>query len=173
MQRPSQRPPSIKYFFSTLVHATPEFCSKMNVVLNVKKGIRRFRHENRCNLPISTGLDLSYFELPVKHMQKLNEEHVPLEISVGQGSEKRYFVFDTSNKIVVINSYGHWFIDGTFDGELSGKLIPNLHSIFVYIYAGSAERFPACTYFTRTMGKTIQCTLVQSKVRRKSSSFCF
>ena len=37
-----------------------------------------------------------------------------LEDSVVPGTEMRYLVFTTSKRIDVLNSYGHWCIDGTF-----------------------------------------------------------
>ena len=59
-----------KALSSALVHATPECSSKMPVVPNIKKRLRRICHENRCHPPISNGL---HFDLQVKDMQTLKD----------------------------------------------------------------------------------------------------
>ena len=83
----------------------------MPVVPNINRRIKRIRHENRCNPPIPTGLD---FELPMKYMQIVNEQDIPLKDSVVPRSKKRYLVFPLSKNIDALKSYGIKFIDGIF-----------------------------------------------------------
>ena len=101
-----------KVLSNALAKATPECSSKMPVVPHLKRRIRRIRHENRSQPPIPTGFD---FELPVQYMQTMNGEDFLLEDSTVPGTGKRYLVFATNKNIEILNSYGNWFIDGTFN----------------------------------------------------------
>ena len=121
------------------VHATPEYFSKMLVVLKSKRIIKRNGHENRYHTPIPTGLD---FELPEKYKQTLNEEDFVLEDLAVLGSKKRYLVFFTSQNIDVLNNYGNWFIDRTL--RAARKIYTRSKQCIVLL---TAQFSPAFTHY--------------------------